>query len=202
MKKLKLFVLLNFSVFGLFAQSENKELKSLKLKKGFYFSFEQIKADSPTVVDSFYIREQTKGEIALYGGGKYTFRLVPDDKTTFKKFKKQIVGISDGDNFYISDRYTIKGWQGMTVCILSGPYIIAPIQNDAGQFGGIIGSIIKIGNGFLINLKDGSSKQLSKKALKDILKKYPTILKEYETMDLMDNAIEIIDKINKIEKKN
>lgn len=202
MKKLLLVFLLGFSVFGLSAQSENKNFRTINLKRGFYFSFEQIKNDSPTLVDSFFIREQTKGEIAMFGGGKFTFRLVPEDKTSFKKFKKQIVGLSDGENFYISDKYTINGWQGMTACILSGPYIIAPVQSDAGQFGGVIGSFIKIGKGFLINLENGSSIQLSKKVLKEILKKYPAISKEYENMDLMDYAIEIIDKINKTEKKD
>ncbi|MFZ4796513.1 MAG: hypothetical protein ACOYMA_03410 [Bacteroidia bacterium] len=202
MKKLLLVFLLGLSVFGLSAQSENKNFRTLNLKRGFYFSFEQIKNDSPTLVDSFFIREQTKGEIAMFGGGKFTFRLVPEDKTSFKKFKKQIVGLSDGENFYISDKYTINGWQGMTACILSGPYIIAPVQSDAGQFGGVIGSFIKIGKGYLINLENGSSIQLSKKVLKEILKKYPAISKEYENMDLMDYAIEIIDKINKTEKKD
>jgi len=202
MKKLLLVSLLGFSVLCLFAQSENNNFRTLKLKRGFYFSFDQIKIDSPTLVDSFIVREQTKGEIAMFGGGKFTFRLVPENKAAFKKIKKQFVGISDGKNFYISDKYTINGWQGMTACILSGPYIIAPIQSDAGQFGGVIGSFIKIGTGFLINIENGSSIQLSKKVMKEILKKYPDISKEYDNLDLMDYAIEIIDKINNTEKKD
>ena len=38
--------------------------------------------------------------------------------------------------------------------------------------------------------------------MKEILKKYPDISKEYDNLDLMDYAIEIIDKINNTEKKD
>lgn len=203
MKKIALLTLLVLTNLNIFAQSETNELQKLKLKKGIYLSFQQITADNPSHIDSFTVKERTNGDIVMWGGGKYTFELAPENKVSFKKIRKEFVGISDGENFYISDRFTIKGWQGMTSCILSGPYIIAPIQSSAGQFtgGGLIPSMIKVGNGYLINIKEGSSIPLSKKVLKELLKKYPTLMSEYADQNLMDSAVDIIDKINQMERK-
>lgn len=203
MKTLALLVLLILTKLNISAQSETHKLQKLKFKKGIYLSFQQITEDNPSYIDSFTVKERSNRDIVMWGGGKYTFELVLENKTSFKKIRKEFVGLSDGENFYISDRYTIKGWQGMTLCILSGPYIIAPVQSSAGEFtgGGLIPSMIKIGNGYLINIKEGSSISLSKKVLKELLKKYPTILSEYADKDLMDFTAEIIDKINMTERK-
>lgn len=204
MKQLSLFTLLCIISLTIFAQSENHDAPHLKLNKGIYLSFDQIKKDSPGITDSFIIKERTSGNIAMWGGGKYTFEFASKDKTEFKKIRKELIGMSDGENFYISDKFTVNGWQGMTLCRLSGPYLIAPIKGSAAQYtaGGLIPSMIKVGSGFLINLNDGTSRQLSKKVIKELLKKYPEISKKYaDKGDLIEYASEIINEINKTEKR-
>lgn len=199
MKRLFIFMLFAQVTLTLFSQTGTDKPQQLKLKKGIYYSFLQITTDNPAGNDSFWIKERTNNNIFLFGGGKYSFELGSKDKAEFRKIKKECVGISDGENFYISDRFTVGGWQGMTCCLLSGPYIIAPIQGNAGQYtgGGLIPSTIKVGNGFLIDLNKGTSSKLSNKTLKELLIKYPDISKEYQGKnDLMEFAAEIINAVN------
>lgn len=108
MKKIALLTLLVLTNLNIFAQSKTNELQKLKLKKGIYLSFQQITADNPSHIDSFTVKERTNGDIVMWGGGKYTFQLAPENKVSFKKIRKEFVGISDGENFYISDRFTIR----------------------------------------------------------------------------------------------
>jgi len=187
----------------IFAQTEVDSSRNFKLKKGIYLTFEQITKENPANTDSFIIKERSAGSIVMVGGGKYTFEFLSKDNTEFKKFRKELVGISDGENFYISDKFTIKGWQGLTLCFLSGPYIIAPVKGNAGQYtgGGAIPSMISIGKGFLINLNEGVSVPLTKKTIIKLLAKYPDISKEYaDKTDLLESAVEIMEKINKAER--
>ena len=170
-----------------------------KLKKGIYFSFEQIRTEDPGFSDSFTIKERTNGNIIMMGGGRYSFELASDKKSEFRTIKRDLLGISDGESFYISDRLTVGGWQGMTMCLLSGPYIIAPLQGSTGQYtgGGLLPSLIKIGSGFLIDLNTGSSIRLSNKLLKKLLKKHPGVSEYYARKEnLLDHAVEIINEIN------
>ena len=203
MRQLILIILFGLTSSSIFSQSETGTTNHLKLKKGIYFSFKQITTNNPALTDSFIIKERTSGNIVMWGGGKYSFEFESKDKVEFKKTRKELIGISDGEDFYISDKFTVSGWQGMTLCLLSGPYIIAPIQGSAGQYtgGGLIPSMVKVGSGFLINLNNGTSRLLSKKVITEALEKYPDISQEYaDKGDLIEFAVEIIDKINKAER--
>jgi len=206
MKQLLLFILFGLTSTTTFSQPDTDRIYHLNLKKGIYFSFEQITTNNPALTDSFVIKERTNGNIIMWGGGKHSFEFKSKDKAEFKKIRKELIGISDGKDFYISDKFTVGGWQGqgMTLCLLSGPYIIAPIQASAGQYtgGGLIPSMIKVGSGFLINLNNGTSRRLSKKLIREALEKYPDLAQEYaDKGDLVEFAVEIMDKINKAEKK-
>ncbi len=174
--------------------------QSLNRKRGIYLSFEQLANNNPAVTDSFDIKERTKGNIVLTGGGKYTFDLLSGSKQAYKLLRKDMVGISDGTHFYISDKYSGGGWQGLTICILSGPYIIAKTQGSDGQYtgGGIIPSLIKIESGYLINLQTGKSVPISNKVLKELLAPYPEIAKKYSvTAGLTSSLVQIVSDINK-----
>lgn len=193
MKKSFLFICFFLFMSTVFCQ------QSLPCKKGIYLSFKQIKENSPAIEDSFEIKERTKGNIALVGGGKYGLELLAGSKSDYRKLKKELVGISDGANFYISDRFAGGGWQGLSVCLLSGPYIIAYTQGSAGQYtgGGIIPSFIKVENGYLINLQTATSTAITNKVLKQMLEPYPEIAKKYSvTAGLTLSAVQIITDIN------
>lgn len=183
-----------------FAQSNTA--RPFQIKKGFYFKFAQLLDQKPARLDSFTVRERTSGNIKLLGGGLYSFDLVPQDQSEFKRLRKDMVGFSDGDKFYLSDKFTVGGWQGFSVCFLTGPYIIADIGTSAGQYtgGGLLPSLINVSNGYLINIKSRSSSPLTKKALKDLLKKYPELQDKYANQeDLVANAVQILDEINILE---
>jgi hypothetical protein len=198
-----IFILFTLTSVKIFSQSESDTPVQLNLKKGVYFSFQQIAKDNPALVDSLIIKERTNGNISMWGGGKYTFELPTMDKAEFKKIKKTLIGISDGESFYISDKFTVNGWQGLTRCLLSGPYIIAPVQGSAAQYtgGGLIPSMIKVGSGFLINLNVGNSRPLTKKVIKELLEKHPDIADKYAHKgDLIELSAEIINEVNKAEK--
>jgi len=204
MKQLFLFILFCLTLATTYSQPDTDRIQHLNLKKGIYFSFEQITTNNPALADSFVIKERTNGNIVMWGGGKHSLEFKSKDKAEFKKIRKEIIGISDGKDFYISDKFTVGGWQGMTLCLLSGPFIIAPIQAIAGQYtgGGLIPFMIKVGSVFLINLNNGISRRLSKRLIREVLEKYPDLSQEYaDKGDLIEFAVEIMDKINKAEKK-
>lgn len=192
-------ILSSLITLSTYAQSETNKLNHLKLQRGIYFSFKQITTNFPSFTDSFNIKERTNGNLAMLCGGKYTFEFTDKKKSEYKEVKREFVGISDGENFYISDRFTVNGWQGMTLCLLSGPYIIADIQGSTGQYtgGGIIPSMVKIGNGFLIDIRNGTSVPLTEKELKKLLTKYPHILNKYKDKENMaEFSNQIINEIN------
>jgi len=199
MKKLTLFFALIFIVLATFSQQNSASVQTLNCKRGIYLSFEEVINNSPSFTDSFEIKERTKGNIIMVGGGKFGFELSSGNKSEYKKLKKNLIGISDGINFYISDKYTIGGWQGLTICLLSGPYIIASVQGTAGQYtgGGLIPSMVKVGNGYLIDLKTGKSVAITNKVLKDLLKPYPEIAKKYSVTDgLTENTFQIVSDVD------
>lgn len=196
-----LLLLLSFIFFSLSVSSqENKSsLPTLKCKRGIYLSFNEIATNAPGYTDSFEIKERTNGSIVMVGGGNYGFELPSASRSIYKKLKKELVSISDGENFYISDRYTVGGWQGLTLCVLSGPFIIGNIQGSAAQFtgGGLVPSMIKIGNGYLINIKDATTVAITNKVLKELLTPYPQIAKKYSvTAGLVESSAQIINDIN------
>lgn len=194
------FTILNIFAFSLFAQTDTLRIATLKLKRGIYLSFKEIRTNNPGITDSFIVIQKTKFNHLMWsGGGEFKFELVNNNfKHDFQKLKEEFVGISDGKNFYISDMYTVGGWYGMSPCILNGPHIIAPIQSNAGKYVGIIGAFIKVGNGYLINLNEANSKKITQKLLKELISKYSDISKEYaDKADLLPFCVEIIDKINK-----
>lgn len=202
MKKFLFFILLALTSCKIFSQAQYDKFLQLKLKKGIYFSFQQITANNPLLTDSFIIKERANGNIVMWGGGKYTFELPLSSKSELRKIRKELTGISDGENFYMSDRFTINGRQGMTRCLLSGPYIIAPIQGSTSQYTPeLTPSLTRAGKGFLINLNDSTTRPLSKKLIRKLLKKHPDITQEYtDKSDLIELSAEIIDKVNKAEK--
>ncbi len=200
MRKHFAFTILNVLAFSLFAQTDTLLIETLKLKRGIYLSFKEIRTNNPGIIDSFIIIQKTKlNHLMWSGGGEFKFELVNNNfKHDFQKLKEEFVGISDGNNFYISDMYTVGGWYGMSPCILNGPYIIAPIQGNTGKYIGIIGAFIKVGSGYMINIIEARSKKITQKLLKELISKYPDISKEYaDKTDLLPFCVEIMDKINK-----
>lgn len=190
------YILFTLSVFP---QQNSSPLQSLHCKRGIYLSFNEIANNAPGYTDSFEIKERTNGSIVMVGGGNYAFELASGTKSIYKKLKKELTGISDGVNFYISDRYTVGGWQGLSLCVLSGPYIIGNIKTSAGQFtgGGLIPSMTNVGNGYLINVKAATSVAITNKLLKELLKPYPQIAKKYSvTAGLVESSVQIINDIN------
>ncbi len=189
-------------LFNLDGKSEVQvdSFQNIKLKRGVYFSFEEIKNQNPSFFGPLVISERTKRNILLMGGGKYVFESSAMTTAIFKRTKKYFIGVSDGEAFYISDKLTGGGVQGMTKCLLSGPFLVAPIQGNAAQYtgGGIIPSLIKVGQGFLINVNTGISDRISEQLLKSLLKKYPRCYVKYKRLDsLLEFTIPIINDINK-----
>lgn len=202
MKKVVLYILWSFASVSGFSQSKTDTIPKLKLKRGIYFSFAEMLVANPGNIDSFTIKERTEGSIIMVGGGKYTFELASENNAEFRKIRKNMIGISDGEFFYISDKYTIGGWQGLTACILSGPYIIVPIRGSASQYtgGGMVPGFISIGKGFLIDIREGTSHELTNKFIKKLISKYPIVAENYKDKEnIVEYSAEIINSINKIE---
>jgi hypothetical protein len=207
MKRLKLLTLVFYLAKGGYGQTLPEhtlaDTSTLILKKGIYLSFADIRADVPSRSDSFLIKERTSGDIFLVGGSKYGFELVPEDKKSTREIRRQFVGISNGAHFYLSDRITLHTWQGMSRCLLSGPYVIADVKGSAAPYtgGGVVSSMIAVNSGYIIGLKDSSCVPLTRKSLTKLLSKYPDIAKNYQNkMDILQYTIPILAEINQKEK--
>ena len=185
--------------FGTAAQMQPDTFACFKLKKGIYFSFNEINTQNPSFFGPIIIKERTNADIKLKGGGKYSFESPVMSKAILKKSKKYFVGLSDGDNFFISDRITNGSGQGMMPCLLTGPYIVAPVRGNASKYvgGGLIPSLINIRQFALIDLNTGHSEIITVEILRKLLLKYPKTSHKYKGVEnLLTFSISIIDDIN------
>jgi len=90
--------------------------------------------------------------------------------------KRKFVAVSDAENFYFTDRLIHFGVnakvtteQGMTKCILTGPYIIAGYSYQTLGFVGKDFKVPKKIDLFLIYLPNGYVEDLSKDYIKRLL---------------------------------
>ena len=58
------------------------------------------------------VSRQDPALIVMVGGGPYTFVLDDAKKSEFKALRRNMVGLSDGVRFYVSDQLTVGGWMG------------------------------------------------------------------------------------------
>lgn len=200
MKTYPLLLLFLFFFGAVHAQTDT--LPSFTVKKGIYLSFKELANNEPGRTDSFHMELRTKSNIVMVGGGPYTFVLEDGKKSEFKTLRRSMVGLSDGERFYISDQLTVGGWMGFTPCVLRGPYILAPIQGSAGSYtgGGVLPSFLKTGRGYVIDIRTGANSALNKSFIRGLLKKHPDLAHAYKDKDdIMDSAVEIIMKVNELE---
>ncbi len=196
------FLLLVFTA-GTNAQTDSTYEDRLRIPKGIYLSFPQVMSGEPERTDSIILKKHSEDDL-MHASGLYSFKLASESKPELRKIKKTLVGISDGEFFYIADRYTVGGTMGMTRVISSGPYVIAPIQERMSKYtgGGLIPFMFKVGHGFLINLNRGISTPMTKPLLKALLDRYPAIWNEYSgKVDWYDMSPEIVGKVNVIARK-
>ncbi len=204
-------IILMFSHFTIKAQKDTT-VNCFKTNRGIYFYFENILRNTPAApLDSFVIKEKTQGQKIMSGGGEYTLECLNKDlknKNLLNEIREEYIGVSDGECFYISDNYTITQnaifkSKGLTKCLYNGPYIVAPIQKRASSImgGGVIPSLIKIGQGFIIDLKNGITKEISNSSLKKVLSEHKQLLDEYNAKkgSLHSYTSEIITKVNEVE---
>ena len=197
-------LLLLFLSFLSGVHAQNDTLPSFTVKKGIYLSFKELANNKPARTDSFHMELRTKSNIVMVGGGPYTFVLDDGKKSEFKALTRNMVGLSDGVRFYISDQLTVGGWMGFTPCVLNGPYILAAIQGSAATYtgGGVLPGFIKTGRGYVIDIRNGASAALNKSFIRGLLKKHPELADAYKDKDdMMDYAVEILIKVNEVESK-
>jgi hypothetical protein len=168
--------------------------------RGIYTSYTSLRNGVPNRMDSFRIVTRTKGDIFMVGGGPYAFELVSADKSQ-RELRKALVGISDGRQFYISDKYTCGGWMGISKCYLDGPYIVSLTRGSAAQYtgGGLIPALMPVGWGTVINIRTREHKNLNEGFIRDLLKQYPDLNEQYKDTDLMNYAIDILEIVNQRE---
>ena len=196
-------LLLFLSLLGA-VHAQNDTLPSFTVKKGIYLSFKELANNEPARTDSFHMELRTKSNIVMVGGGPYTFVLDDGKKSEFKALRRNMVGLSDGVRFYVSDQLTVGGWMGFTPCVLEGPYILAAIQGSAAAYtgGGVLPGFIKTGRGYVIDIRNGASAALNKGFIRRLLKKHPDLAEEYKDKDdIMGYAVEIIIKVNELENR-
>jgi hypothetical protein len=193
-----LLVLLTLSTLrGLQAQVLVDSLPLFIVKRGIYTSYTSLRNNLPNRYDSFRIISRAKGDIFLRGGGPFEFELDSADKYEFHALRKALVGISDGKQFYISDKYTSGKWMGISKCYLQGPYVLSFGGFNIDQYdGGIVPRFALLSSGFVIDIRTREHVLLDEEFLKVFLKKYPELDEKYRNSDLMKYAIEILEIVN------
>jgi hypothetical protein len=180
-------------------QAQRVSLPPFVVARGIYTSFTSIRNSVPNRNDSFQLVTRSTTDIVLVGGSETGFKLDSASKDEWKALRKVLVGISDGKQFYISDRYTVGGWFGLSPCYLKGPLIV--VLNGRGNLaqytgGGLLPALIGINENYVINIRSRERAKLDKSYLKVLMKPYPDIVEKYKKMNLMDNSINIIEEIN------
>lgn len=190
MKPLLYFIL--FFSLSLCAHAQKDTLSSFTVKQGVYTTFRDIRDSNPLPIKDF--------KVVRRNNGTYKFEIDSLSKQKFDLFQKTLVGASDGHDFYISGRFTNAGYLGIAKCYLKGPYIFA--QEAPYNPMGLIGAVLTMGadysgKGYVININKGLSLPLTKKFLKDLLKKYPDLDEEYkQKISIADHSMEILQRIN------
>jgi|SRR5665647_270715 len=192
--KLPLFFVLFLSL-SLCGYAQKDTLSPFPVKEGVYTTFRDIRDSNPLPIKDFKVIRRKNGT--------YKFKMDSLSKPKFDLFQKTLVGVSDGHDFYISGRFTNAGYLGIVKCYLKGPYIFA--QEAPYNPAGLIGAIVTIGadysgKGYVINVNKGLSLPLTKKFLKNLLRNYPDLDKEYKMkMSITDHSVEILERINERE---
>lgn len=200
MRSLLLVLFAISSLRSLQAQILVDSLPLFVVQKGIYTSYTSLRNNLPNRFDSFRIISRTKGDIFLRGGGPFEFELDSADKSEFHILRKALVGISNGKQFYISDKYTSRG-MGISKCYLQGPYILSFGGLNIDQYiGGKLPRFALLSSGFVIDIRTREHVLLDEEFLKVFLKKYPELEEKYRNSDLMKYAIEILEIVNKMEK--
>ena len=96
-----IFPLCNFSQS--YAQIDT--LPSFKVKASIYNTFKDIRDSNPLPIKNFKVVQRNNGT--------YKFELDSISKPKFDLFQKTMVGVSDGNNFFISGRFTYAGYLGI-----------------------------------------------------------------------------------------
>ena len=194
-----LFSVLSYLVFiPFFTQAQ--EAKAFK--EGIYFTYQELLENTPFYTDSISVVERSSGDLIWAGGSKYSFELPGANKQQLRDFKKKFFFVFHQDTLYVADKLTTNG-RGMTPCFLSGPYLIADANATVGTYGGgLVGAMIKLGEGYLIDLKKGESVPLTRKVLKTLMAQYPEIERKYagEKHDF-DDVLRIVERINELERE-
>lgn len=171
-------------------------LGSFTVKKGVYITFRDIRNNQPLADTTLKIKE--RAGVAFGNSGDFKLESDSLSHDELSDLKMKFVGFSDGQDFYVSDRFTIGGVRGLSKCFLKGPYILADVEKSGPSSSGI-GESSAIYE-YVINVNKGLSLKLTRKVLEDILGRYPDIESEYkEKKKLMDHAKEILQKINEKE---
>src|SRR5664279_1628418 len=118
MKHFSLFILTILAFTILKAQGP---LESFTVKKGVYITFRDIRDNKPLPDTTLKIKE--RAGIAFGNSGDFKLESDSLSHDELSDLKKKYVGFSDGQDFYISDRFTIGGVRGLSKCSLKGPYI-------------------------------------------------------------------------------
>lgn len=180
-------------------EAQRDSLSPFVVTKGIYTSYTSLRNSVPNRNDSFHLIKRSGGDIFMWGGSEYGFVLDSSGKDEWRSLRKMVVGLSDGKQFYISDKYTTGGWFGLTPCYLNGPLILTLNKGNLAQYtgGGIIPALIPTGNGFVINIQTREHFPLTESFLKKLLKKYPGLEYDFsKKMNLMDHVVEILESVN------
>jgi hypothetical protein len=179
--------------------AQDSTLQPFRIEKGVYKTFRAINNKTPDITGQIEIVHRDKGNIILVGGGPLTFKVDSLDIKQYRATRKKMVGVSDGQNFYISNRLTGGGYMSVSKCYLTGPYLLNFETGSLADYtgGGLVPAPVKMGNGYVIDLVNKKSTKLSKKYLRELMAAFPSIEQEYKDEDhLTKKAAAILQKIN------
>lgn len=214
MKNTFLIIILLFTTTYCFAQLKDDTISNLKLKQGLYYSLEAIRNNKPEE-DNFLSIYECNPEDKFKGFKGECIRSLDKNKN-YNDYNKNLIGISDGDNFYVTTSYytfTMKSInfnsfiasKEIKRTILNGPFILVPIFKSykTTLTNSNYNSNLDLQNCVLINIKEGYSRILTRYFIYQFIKRYPTVNDEYKNKKYIYNYIpEIFEKINQIETRN
>lgn len=175
-----------------------------KFPSGVYLNLEQLKTQTPAYDVDLKVIDRTSSDITLYGGNDY--RLESEIDSLNKKYiRTSIFAYVKNDSIFLNGfQHNLQTWYALS--LTSGNFLAFKAcitnkkANNIAILGGAIGAGIAAGNRILyvLSLRTGNVRELTKEYLSERLKGYPTLLDNYNNEKKPESEEILIQYVNSL----
>ncbi len=194
-----IFLLLIFSCQLGKSQENTQQTTGMRpFPNGVYLNLEQFRDQLPAFQADFKKVLRSNADIFMMGGTHIKFESMTDSITE-KYIRTKIYAYVKGDTVYMN-AFPLKMGFGYMQAITSGNYIVF---NAKGEANGVIGaagsgSELTVSSYYILSLRTGNVRELSKAYIVERLKEYETLLQMFSNEGDPENLQTILKYVNQL----